>query len=285
MDAKKLYFDIFPINFCNRKCRHCGFDSTMKCFHQSLSLDVVGQLVDEIKRIDCAVAINITGAGEPFLYENLPRMIELFLSSEKVKHVDLTTSGQLDSDTEEIRRFDEIVTMSQSQRLSVRLSFNEYNPTGTERFIGTLMRLIKLPHVRRIKIANRFSMERIISTHERLFECFSETVQMLEGDAEIQEGLLHPGYEYYRSVMDSDFFSRHAWNHRLHAFVSAQTFLMESSYFFDQLSLWSKRAHSRTDVFASGRTSKDVGRKPDDAFAIDSEKPTKTGTTQTGRRL
>lgn len=231
MNENKICLDVFPEKSCNRGCKHCGFNSTMNGPRQSLSVCDVRQSVDEIKKMDKVFVINITGAGEPLLNESLPQIVDLFLNVDNITHVDLTTSGPLESDQDEIDRLSEILAMNQSQKLSVRLSFNEYNPTGLERFISSLVRLIKSPHVKKIKVATRFSLERIISTHEKFLSCLNKVVKILGDGTEIIEGLLHPGCDYYQRVANSDFFVRHAWDDYIHSFVTAQTFLMEIPYY------------------------------------------------------
>jgi organic radical activating enzyme len=235
MNEDSICLDLFPEKSCNRGCKHCGFDSSMNDPRQSLSVCDVHQLVDEIKKMNNTFLINITGGGEPMLNNSLPQIVELLLDADNIAHIDLTTSGQLANDQREMRHLDEILAMDRSKKLSVRLSFNEYNPTGTERFTNSLMRLIKSPCVKRIKVAIRFSLERIISTHEKFLDCLFKATEMLCDEIEIYEGLLHPDYDYHRRVVDSDFFSRYGWNEYIHAFAIAQTFLMEIPYYLTSL--------------------------------------------------
>jgi|GEM_PF-2504806 len=231
MNKKSVCLNIFSEKSCNRGCKHCGFNSTMKGPRQSLSVCDVQRLVDEIKKIDKDFFINITGGGENLLNNDLPRIVELLLNVDNIIHVDLTTSGTLDADQDEVDRLEEILAMDQKQKLSVRLSFNEYNPTGIDRFVSSLVRLIKSPNVKTIKVATRFSLEKAISTYEKFLDCLNETIEILADDTEISEGLLHPGYDYYQRVVNSDFFLRHAWTKHLHIFVIIQTLLMEIPYY------------------------------------------------------
>lgn len=80
-------------NFCSLKCKECSQMEPYKKNHNWENINLITKELDTLfSVVDVCLCIDVIG-GEPFLYNELPLVIEYLLKENKVKRIEITTNG------------------------------------------------------------------------------------------------------------------------------------------------------------------------------------------------
>src|SRR3989344_819054 len=94
---KDLFQVIYHITFkCNSKCKHCFNWKFLNRQQQELDL----KEIDDIARKLPSFSWLMFSGGEPFLRDDIDKIVEIFYQHNDIKHITIPTNGLL---TEKIR--------------------------------------------------------------------------------------------------------------------------------------------------------------------------------------
>jgi len=83
------YFIFYPTNRCNLKCSHCFYHDSLNKKHNELSISEINTFT---KTMDPILHLILTG-GEPYLRDDLDKIIEIFYKNTNAKLITIPSNG------------------------------------------------------------------------------------------------------------------------------------------------------------------------------------------------
>jgi radical SAM protein with 4Fe4S-binding SPASM domain len=87
--ALPSYFIFYPTNRCNLKCSHCFYHDSLNKKHNELNISEINTFT---KTMDSILHLILTG-GEPYLRDDLDKIIEIFYKNTNAKLITIPSNG------------------------------------------------------------------------------------------------------------------------------------------------------------------------------------------------
>lgn len=209
--SKTIYLGTDVCGLCDRGCWHCIHSSDMTR-GGDIQFDIFGLLSEDLKRRRYKnINLEISGGGEPMLKKDLPEILDfLFGQFGNKLAVCLNTSGVLSDNKEEEERLVKILHDCPKRNIRLRLSFNLFNRTFSQRLSNTLRIVAERTKLTEVVINMCLSFRNAQKTHEEFYKALNKRGEVATDPFLVFDGTPDDGLDAF--VIEDEYFETKVWS-------------------------------------------------------------------------